>query len=271
MKITVSRSSIHDPSASAAIVACGTLGLSANRKSSRRLICGNRASISRRFSRRSARSAISASSSAPRYATGVCCSRRASAASAWKRRRTVGSFSSIACASISASSAAVCALRAGVVIGILRAAGRSRSGPGAGRSCAARRGSRSVSGAGAGLRCVSARRARTATARPSIAPAASAPRTASSTPVGAVLAAEQHDVDHLPGGVRASVALGQRRPQLVEARRATRRGRVPGRARRSAPARRACARAARGSDRAGRWSRTCRAAAHGARPRGRRG
>jgi hypothetical protein len=48
----------------------GTLGLSAKRKPSSRLICGNRASISRRFSRRSARSAISACSSAPRSATG---------------------------------------------------------------------------------------------------------------------------------------------------------------------------------------------------------
>ena len=38
MKITDSRSSIQEPSASAAIVACGTLGLSAKRKSSRRLI-----------------------------------------------------------------------------------------------------------------------------------------------------------------------------------------------------------------------------------------
>ena len=66
MKITDSRSSIQEPSASAAIVACGTLGLSAKRKSSRRLIGGKRASIRRRRSRRSARSAISASSSAPR-------------------------------------------------------------------------------------------------------------------------------------------------------------------------------------------------------------
>ena len=48
MKITLSRSSIQEPSASAAIVACGTLGLSAKRKSSRRLICGKRASIRRR-------------------------------------------------------------------------------------------------------------------------------------------------------------------------------------------------------------------------------
>ena len=48
----------------AAIVACGIFGLSENRKSSRRLICGNLASINRRFSRRSARSVISASSSA---------------------------------------------------------------------------------------------------------------------------------------------------------------------------------------------------------------
>ena len=49
MKMTLSRSSIQEPSARAAIVACGTLGLSWKRKSSRRLICGNRASISRRF------------------------------------------------------------------------------------------------------------------------------------------------------------------------------------------------------------------------------
>ena len=107
MKMIDSRSSIQEPSASAAIVACGTFGLSAKRNSSRRLICGKRASISRRRSRRSARSCISASSSAARYASGVCCSRVASAASARKRRLTVGSFSSIACASISASSAAV--------------------------------------------------------------------------------------------------------------------------------------------------------------------
>ena len=32
-----------------------------------------------------------------------------------------------------------------------------------------------------------------------------------------MLAAEQHDVDHLPRGVRASVAFDQRRPQLIEA------------------------------------------------------
>ena len=36
-------------------------------------------------------------------------------------------------------------------------------------------------------------------------------------PDRAVLAAEQHDIDHLPGGVRASVALGQPDPQPVEA------------------------------------------------------
>ena len=34
---------------------------------------------------------------------------------------------------------------------------------------------------------------------------------------GAVLAGEQQHVDHLPGGLRGSVAVGQRRPQLVEA------------------------------------------------------
>ena len=66
ISITLSRSSIQEPSASAAIVACGILGLSANRKSSSHLIAGNRASISRRFSRRPARSAISASGSAAR-------------------------------------------------------------------------------------------------------------------------------------------------------------------------------------------------------------
>jgi len=66
MRITDSRSSIHEPSSSAAIVAWGTLGLSVKRKSSRRLMAGKRASIRRRFSRRSARSAISASSSAAR-------------------------------------------------------------------------------------------------------------------------------------------------------------------------------------------------------------
>ena len=33
---------------------------------------------------------------------------------------------------------------------------------------------------------------------------------------GAVVAAEQHDVDHLPSSVRASVATDQSRPQLVE-------------------------------------------------------
>ena len=66
IRMMLSRSSIQEPSASAAIVACGIFGLSENRKSSSRLICGNRASISRRFSRRSARSVISASSSAAR-------------------------------------------------------------------------------------------------------------------------------------------------------------------------------------------------------------
>lgn len=104
-KITLSRSSIQEPSASAAIVACGTFGLSANRNSSSRLISGKRASISLRRSRRFVRSWCSASSSAARYAIGVCCSRVASSASARKRRLTVGSLSSVACASISASSA----------------------------------------------------------------------------------------------------------------------------------------------------------------------
>ena len=47
MKMTLSRSSIHEPSASAAIVACGTEGLSAKTKSSRRLMAGKRASIRR--------------------------------------------------------------------------------------------------------------------------------------------------------------------------------------------------------------------------------
>ena len=35
--------------------------------------------------------------------------------------------------------------------------------------------------------------------------------------VGPVLAAEQQHVDHLPGGVRASVTVGQPSPQLIEA------------------------------------------------------
>jgi hypothetical protein len=35
--------------------------------------------------------------------------------------------------------------------------------------------------------------------------------------VGALVAAEQHDVDHLAGSVRAPVASGQRGPELVEA------------------------------------------------------
>ena len=48
MKMTDSRSSIQEPSASAAIVACGTFGLSAKRKSCRRLMAGKRASIRRR-------------------------------------------------------------------------------------------------------------------------------------------------------------------------------------------------------------------------------
>ena len=34
---------------------------------------------------------------------------------------------------------------------------------------------------------------------------------------GSVVAAEQQHVDHLPGGVRASVTVGQPGPQLVEA------------------------------------------------------
>ena len=34
---------------------------------------------------------------------------------------------------------------------------------------------------------------------------------------GAVVAAEQQHVDHLPGGVRASVTVGQPGPQLIEA------------------------------------------------------
>ena len=34
---------------------------------------------------------------------------------------------------------------------------------------------------------------------------------------GAVLTAQQQDVDHLPRGVRAAIAAGQRRPQLIEA------------------------------------------------------
>src|SRR5437764_467142 len=103
MKITDSRSSIHDPSASAAIVACGTFGLSANRKSSRRLICGT------------------------------------------------------------------------------RAASENRDGATVDRA----RGQRAADG--------------------------------ELHPGGAVLAAEQHDVDHLPGSIRAPVALDQPGPQPVEA------------------------------------------------------
>ena len=45
IRITLSRSSIQEPSASAAIVAWGTFGFSAKRKSSRRLIAGKRASM----------------------------------------------------------------------------------------------------------------------------------------------------------------------------------------------------------------------------------
>ena len=66
---------------------------------------------------------ISASSSAARYAIGVCCSRVASAAICRNRALTVGSFSSVACASISASSAAVCALLAGAHRSSFRVAG----------------------------------------------------------------------------------------------------------------------------------------------------
>ena len=66
MKITLSRSLIQEPSASAAIVACGTLGLSAKRKSSRRLICGEaRVDQAAAFAAFGA-FGISASSSAPR-------------------------------------------------------------------------------------------------------------------------------------------------------------------------------------------------------------
>jgi len=65
-KMTCSRSEIQPPSASAAIVACGTSGLSSKRNSSKRLSTGKRASSSRRRSRRSARSYCSASSRAAR-------------------------------------------------------------------------------------------------------------------------------------------------------------------------------------------------------------
>ena len=56
IRMMLSRSLIQDPSARAAIVACGTFGLSAKRNSSSRLICGNRASLSLPRWRRSARS-----------------------------------------------------------------------------------------------------------------------------------------------------------------------------------------------------------------------
>ncbi len=63
---TCSRSSIQVPSASVARVVRGTEGLSSKRKSSSRLTCGKRASISRRALPRSARSRVSASSRAAR-------------------------------------------------------------------------------------------------------------------------------------------------------------------------------------------------------------
>jgi hypothetical protein len=89
-RMTLSRSSIQVPCASAAIVAWGIFGFSSNWKSSRRLVSGNLASISRRRSRRSERSVTSASKSAARYAVGVCWSRVASSVSPRKRARTVG-------------------------------------------------------------------------------------------------------------------------------------------------------------------------------------
>ena len=93
--MTDSRSSIHEPSASAAIVACGTFGLSCEAEVLQSLDL-REPRVDQPTSSRAARRVrpISASSSAARYATGVCCSRSASAASARKRRRTVGSFSS---------------------------------------------------------------------------------------------------------------------------------------------------------------------------------
>ena len=102
-----SRSSIQEPSASAAIVACGTLGLSANRNSSRRLISGNRASISRRRSRRSARSChLSLEQRGEVRDRGLLLAGRFGGHLLGTGRLTVGSFSSVACASISASNAA---------------------------------------------------------------------------------------------------------------------------------------------------------------------
>ena len=216
MKITDSRSSIQEPSASAAIVACGTFGLSAKRKSSSRLICGNRASISRRLL-----AALGALGHLGLQQRGEVGDRGLLLA-----ERFGGQLPEPAADGRELQLDRVrldqrlqrLGLRVGGVIvrPPVRAAGRSRRGPARAAACAASRASRPVSGAGAVVAlgaagedrdraAVDARRRRARRGRR----ARPARR--------AVLAAEQQHVDHLPGGLRASVALGQPGPQLVEA------------------------------------------------------
>ncbi len=241
MKITLSRSSIQEPSASAAIVACGTLGLSAKRKSSRRLICGKRASIRRR--RLATLGAFGHLGLEQRAEVGD----RGLLLAEWPRRRARGSGGgrSGASARSRAPRSAPPGRRSarcgrGAVIGILRAAGRSRRGPARAARAPRAAASRPVSGAGAvgaRLRAAGEDRDRAAVDR------AGGQRAADGElDLGRGRARGRAARRRPSAGRRPSARNGRSaRPRARRSRRARRRGRVPGPARRSAPGRRACA------------------------------
>ncbi len=247
-----SRAFIHAPSASAAI-ACGTLGSSANRNSSRRLSSGTARPIGD-----DVRAAQHARASRPRAAPPN--TRPGFAARARLRRPSAGTglsrsgASTLACASISASSAAVCAFWRPFIVRPFARAREKRS------ACAAARSSSNalsplLRGDQPDGRIQAAAivghdhadelaedpvivvtdvvlldervegRPAASTARPSCEPAASAPRTGQLDLFGVVLAAEQQHLDHLPGCLLATGTLPNRRPQLIEARRPVTRSR----------------------------------------------
>ena len=265
-KITLSRSSIQEPSASAAIVACGIFGLSSKRKSSRRLIAGNRASISRRRSRRSARSAISASSSAARYATGVCCSRTASVGQRSEPAADGREFQLDRVRLDQRFQRRGLSVAGGAHRAPLRrrAAGRSRSRSGSGRSCSASRAA-SPSSLPAGVGCWSGgreQRRRVRRSRPPRARREPRARRGRGRARG-----EQQNVDHLPGGLRAAVSS-----RAAVAHRSSKQLRPAAAVALLGQRQRSGERAGLAGEQlevvveAARGCRTCRAAAHGGRP-----
>ena len=170
----------------------------------------NRASMSRRRSRRSARSVTSASKSAARYAVGVCWSRVASSASPRKRARMSG----------------------GAARGRARRSVLPSLGPSPGRSSTRSRCEQLVVVAECRRWRPEPGQARgEIIKRPGFCERRSRPRPRPrvrrghprparhgrpARPRWRLLAGEHQHVDHLPGGLRGPVALGDLPPQLIE-------------------------------------------------------